>query len=292
MCVLVRKSRKKKQSPIISFKQRLTDWLTLPWRRFQTFCYYIGLSVVVIAGFFAAYLIFFFRSLPDLESSSFESLKKRAQSQIEAKLEKSKQKLKWTPLKKIHRDLLYTVVFSEDSQFFEHDGVDFDAILASAALNLKAGKYAYGASTISQQVVKNLFLDHEKTLTRKLKEILITQDLERSLTKNQILELYLNMAEFGPDLYGVQAAATYYFDKSPAQINAAEGAFMALMLPSPRKNHYAIFQNQNLTRSKRKKLRRILRDMMHQEFISASQYRNYRKYPYFKKTRRRGLANH
>src|SRR5690606_7712117 len=104
---------------------------------------------------------------------------------------------------------------------------------------------------------------------------------------NQIIEIYLNLAEFGPDIFGVRAASHHFFGKSPGKINAAEGAFMALMLPSPRKNHYAIFQNHNLTRAKRKRIRRVLRDMMYSEFISPEQYRRYLRYDYFP---RRGTA--
>ncbi len=217
---------------------------------------------------------------------SFAKLKTITQTKISAHYENKKRKHRWVSLKDVSRDFLYTVVMSEDAQFFEHSGVEFDNILASAALNIKEGKYSHGASTISQQVVKNIFLSNQKTISRKLKEVLITQDLERYFSKNEILELYLNLAEFGPDLYGARSAAWHFFRKRPAKINAAEGAFMSLMLPSPRKNHYSIFQNHNLTLSKKKKIRRVLRDMLHQEFISLKQFKRYSRYNYFTIPRR------
>jgi monofunctional biosynthetic peptidoglycan transglycosylase len=171
---------------------------------------------------------------------------------------------------------------SEDSGFFEHDGIDIDAILNSVAVNLKHRKYELGASTISQQVVKNLFLGSEKKVFRKIKEILITEKLEKRLSKNEILEIYLNMVEFGPDIFGVNAASQHYFGRPPKDINAPEGAFIALMLPSPRRYHYAIFENRNLSPARRKKIRRILGDMLANDFISSRQYQEYSHYNFMK----------
>jgi len=103
------------------------------------------------------------------------------------------------------------------------------------------------------------------------------------------LELYLNLAEFGPDIFGARAASFYYFGHHPLYVNAAEGAFMALMLPSPRKNHYSIFKNKQLSPSKRRKLKRILADMLHNEFISSRQFRKFVNYDFFS-GRKRSIA--
>ena len=156
-----------------------------------------------------------------------------------------------------------------------------DALVNSFAENLKRREFAFGGSTISQQVVKNIFLDNKKSIIRKIRELVVTRRLEKRFSKNLILELYLNIAEFGPDIFGVNAASHYYFKKSPSRINAAEGAFMALMLPSPRKNHYRLFQNRNLSERWRRKLQRILKDMRYNDFITEKQYRYYINYPYF-----------
>ena len=115
----------------------------------------------------------------------------------------------------------------------------------------------------------------------------LNSDLEKHFTKNQILELYLNIAEFGPDIFGVHAASRYYFKKRPSKINAAEGAFLSLMLPSPRRNHYSLFQNRNLTPNKKRKLRRVLRGMVSEGFISQKQYNRYVRYNFFKYARKK-----
>ena len=252
-----------------------------PYRAFLKICTVVGFITIVVSAGIGIGVYSFFASLPDLHEMSFQDLKKVAEARVAERREQKGRVLSWTPLRDVSRDFLYTIVMSEDSLFFQHGGVDYEQMATALAENIKSGEYQYGASTISQQVVKNLFLNSSKSLLRKVKEVLITRDLERYFSKNEILELYLNAIEVGPDLYGVREAAGHYFGKKPSQINAAEGAFVALMLPSPRKNHYAIFQNQNLTDKRRKKIRRILADMLHNEFITLEQYREYIRYPYF-----------
>lgn len=210
---------------------------------------------------------------------TYEDVRARAEKNLQ-KLVKDRP-LRWVSIDHMNRELIYAIVMSEDSTFFEHEGVNFDAMIGAALNNLRKKKYESGASTISQQVTKNIFLTQDKSLVRKLKEVIVTRRVETRFTKNEILELYLNLAEFGPDVYGIQAAASHYFKKKPSEINAAEGAFLALMLPSPRKFHYSVFENQNITLSKKKKLRRILGDMLSQELISPKQYREYVRYDYF-----------
>jgi len=239
-----------------------------------------GVSFVflLVTGFS---VISFQRSLPDLEHMGFQDLKAVAKKRVHMRLENKKTVHRWVSIKETSRDLLYAIVMSEDSKFFEHSGVNFDAIAESMLKNIKKGRYAYGASTISQQVVKNLFLTREKTIFRKLKEVIITMDLEARFKKNEILELYLNLAEFGPDLYGVDAASRRMFSRKASELNAAEGAFLALMLPSPRRNYYSIFENKNLTRKRKEKIKRILKDMLFFEFISPEQYHAYLNWQYF-----------
>ena len=106
--------------------------------------------------------------------------------------------------------------------------------------------------------------------------------MEDRFTKNEILEVYLNIAEFGPDIFGVHMASRYYFKKVPQRVNAAEGAFLALMLPSPKKYHYSVFRNKYLANRHKRKIQRILKDMLYKELISPQQYRDYSNYSYFK----------
>jgi len=261
---------------------RAVNIILSPWRAFKFFCFFVGLVFSIILLGVSFYIYSFYSSCPNFEKRGFDYLKKVAIVSVKKRLENKTNKQYWVPLKKINRDLVYAVVMSEDSEFFEHSGVNYNAVLESVLKNLQKGRYVQGGSTISQQVAKNLFLTNEKTLTRKLKEVIITKALEKNFSKNQILEVYLNMAEFGPDVFGVNAASWKFFNKGSSKINAAEGAFLAIMLPSPRRNFYSIFQNKNITAKRMRKIRRILQDMLQADFISEKQYYQYLKYRYFK----------
>ncbi|MBL7664281.1 MAG: penicillin-binding protein [Bacteriovoracaceae bacterium] len=248
--------------------------------------------LLMVTGFFTWLVLFilllivlnFFNSLPKIEKMSFQDIKKQAIKTTTARYETKKltKNYFWVEGPKISRYLMYAIVMSEDGQFFEHEGIDYNAVINSFANNLKQREYASGGSTLTQQVVKNIFLTNEKSLERKLREYFISKSLEQNLTKNKILELYLNIAEFGPDIYGVGQASLHYFGKSAEKITASEGAFLALMLPSPRKHYLSIYKNEYLSEKNRKKLRRILRDMLHLEYISPEQYQAALKYKYFK----------
>jgi monofunctional glycosyltransferase len=259
----------------VPLRTRVWNVITSPYRFFKVLCLSIGLAVILSGVGMTLVGISVWRSLPDLNSKTFAELQQQATRRVSDRLEDKSVTHTWVPLKDVSRDFLYSVVMSEDAAFFEHEGIDYEAVLSSMAENLRRKEAAFGGSTIPQQVVKNIFLKNEKTLTRKIKEALITRRLERQFTKNQILELYLNIAEFGPDLYGIEAASRHYFKKTPKQINALEGAFIAVMLPSPKRYHYAVFENKNLSKTKQKKIRRVLTDMYAQEFISERQYREY-----------------
>lgn len=265
---------------------RLLYVICSPWRLFKLICFLLGLQMIVASLAVGVYCYQFYRSLPRLDHMTYNDLKALARKRVQSKAEDKRQLRPWVDIDNVSRDYLYSIVMSEDSGFFEHHGFEVDAMLTSMAEDLKEHKLAYGASTISQQVSKNLFLSNDKAIVRKVKEVFITMELEKHFKKNQILELYFNMAEFGPDLFGVGAASEHYFGKKPSQVNAAEGAFIALMLPSPRKYHYAIFENQNLTRSRLRRIHRVLSDMYSEELISAKQYRQYLHYNYAKATRK------
>lgn len=265
-------------------KADILFWVTSPWRAFKAVCLGVGVLVVTTSCAGCSYVLWVYKHLPDIPHMEYAEFKERAQKSVLRRLEdKSKLPKHWLEINQVNRDYLYAVVLSEDSGFFEHDGIDIDAVRSSLAENIRSGSYEYGASTISQQVVKNVFLSQEKTLFRKLKEVFLTEQVEHRFSKNQILEVYLNIAELGPDLFGAERAAWHFFGKSPSKINAAEGAFVAQMLPSPRRNYYALFQNRNLPSSKKRRIRRVLGDMLANEFISPKQYREYTHYPFEKK---------
>ena len=254
-----------------------------PLRLLNRLFLWTGALVWGILFLIAGGALYLFLTLPNPAEMSDQQFRDLVAKRVHQQLENPKSYYRWTPISGIHRDLLYAIVYAEDGRFFEHDGLNYDALVAAMAANYQKGTFAYGASTISQQVAKNLFLDQNKNLLRKLSEVILTKRLESRFSKNRILELYLNLAEFGPDIFGVGAAARYYFGKTPDQINAAEGAFLALLLPSPKRYHYSLYLNENMTTAHRKKLRRILQEMRGKDFISQKQYYEYLKYPYFRK---------
>jgi len=263
------------------FTDSLLGVVTSPWRAFKALCFTLGLLALLggtVAGI-AAYR--FLAGLPDVERMTFTDLRGAAKRHVTESLRNKRSAYRWVPLADVHRQFLYAVVHSEDATFFEHDGVNYEAIVDSLAENLRERKVAYGASTITQQVVKNVFLTSERTFIRKLRELLITWRVETRFTKNEILEVYLNIAEFGPDLFGVFAASRHFFSKSAADTSAAEGAFMALMLPSPRRHYYSIYENRNLSKVKRRRLERVLRDLLYEELITEADYRRFIHYDYF-----------
>lgn len=146
---------------------------------------------------------------------------------------KMKVKKKWVKLSKISPYLIQAVIISEDDRFYSHSGFDIQGIKEAFIKNLKNGKFIRGGSTITQQVAKNLFLTPEKTLSRKIKEAIITWKLERSLTKERILEIYLNIVEWGYGIFGAEAASQFYFGKSCSELNPEEAARLASVLPNP-----------------------------------------------------------
>jgi monofunctional glycosyltransferase len=143
---------------------------------------------------------------------------------------------RWTDRDAIARAAALAMIAAEDQRFLIHRGFDFDS-MRQALADHRDGRRLRGASTISQQVAKNLFLWPERSYLRKALEAWFTVLIETLWTKERILEIYLNVAEFGPGIYGVSAAAAAYFDKLPAELSRHEAALLAAVLPNPRQFH-------------------------------------------------------
>jgi len=141
----------------------------------------------------------------------------------------------WIPSESIPAEMEWAVVVAEDANFYQHEGIDIKAIKNAIKYDLEHKRLARGASTITQQTAKNLFLSREKTFTRKIEEIYLAKRMEQELTKGRILELYLNIVELGPMVYGIGHGARYYFNKQAALLSPRECAFLAAMLPGPQK---------------------------------------------------------
>ena len=143
-------------------------------------------------------------------------------------------KYKWVDYAQISNNLKRAVIASEDAKFSDHDGFDWEGIEKAYEKNLKKGKIVAGGSTISQQLAKNLFLSSKRTSWRKGEEAIITVMLEKMLSKQRILEIYLNVIEWGNGIFGAEAASRHYFKTSAAGLSTPQAAKLAAMVPNPR----------------------------------------------------------
>ena len=143
-------------------------------------------------------------------------------------------KHRWVPYERISVHLKRAVIAAEDSKFLDHDGFDWDALQKAYEKNLKKGRIVAGGSTISQQLAKNLFLSSKRTPWRKLQEAVITVMLEAVMDKRRILEIYLNVIEWGTGVFGAEAASRYYYRTSAANLGPEQAARLAAMIPNPR----------------------------------------------------------
>ena len=156
----------------------------------------------------------------------------------------------------------------EDKRFYAHHGFDYRGIARAIAKNLKSFSFREGASTISQQLIKNTHLSGEKTLSRKLKEYKLTRMLEKKYTKNEIMELYLNSIYFGHSAFGIGNAASFYFGKTPEELTPAESAMLAALVKSP--NRYSPFKNAEKCLSRRN----LVLSLMHEQgYLGEAEYR-------------------
>jgi len=140
----------------------------------------------------------------------------------------------WAPYRAISENLKRAILISEDAAFFSHSGVDLYELKESIKKDWDKGTFERGASTITMQLARNLYLNPSKNPMRKLQEVVITWQLEQSLSKQRIFEIYLNVVEWGPGIYGAEAAARHYFAKSAADLTPVQSATLAALLPNPR----------------------------------------------------------
>ena len=162
-------------------------------------------------------------------------LMEQREEEAKAKGRKARVSQSWVPLSRVSRHLIHAVLSSEDQGFFGHEGVDWKAIEESIEKNVEKGRFARGGSTITQQLAKNLYFGTRKTLGRKVRELVVTRWLEADLPKARILELYLNLIEWGDGIYGCEAGARHWYGKPASALSASEAAGLAAMIPNPRR---------------------------------------------------------
>src|SRR5689334_23409222 len=199
----------------------------------KTFCYVLG---VVVLGLVAVQLWFYAHVLWwRYNEPAMTSFMERRLEELRAKNPKARIAHQWVGYEKISSQLKRAVVAAEDAKFISHEGFDWEAISKAMERNERKGKIVAGASTISQQLAKNLLLSGARSWARKGEEAIITWMLESTLSKRRILELYLNVAEWGEGVFGAEAAARYHFGTTASRLNAEQSAYLASILPSPRK---------------------------------------------------------
>ncbi|MGQ9619060.1 MAG: monofunctional biosynthetic peptidoglycan transglycosylase [Candidatus Aminicenantia bacterium] len=226
------------------------------------------LIILVVLIFFLS----FWFLLPDpspLKSKNpkLTSLMKYRMKQAEKKGIKYQLHHKWIPLNKISPYLINAVLISEDDRFFNHYGIDWIEMKESVKKDIKKKKFVRGASTISQQVAKNIYLSPQKTIFRKFLEIILALKIEKTLSKKRILEIYLNIAEWGNGIFGAESASLYYFKKNASELSPYESASLASSLPNSLK-----FSPISDSRILKKRVARILKIMEKRGLIKDYSY--------------------
>ena len=197
--------------------------------------------LTIVASLAFIYLAYVYLTLPDVRplatqnprTTAFMELRKREASEAGRALNIRQ---RWVSYNQISNNLRRAVLVAEDAAFFDHDGVDLKELRASLEANWEDGRFTRGASTITQQLAKNLYLSPSRNPVRKVKELLITRRLEAALTKRRILEIYLNVIEWGDGIFGAEAAARAYFGKPAAALTQEEAALLAGAIINPREH--------------------------------------------------------
>lgn len=182
----------------------------------------------------------------------------------------------YVPLKQISPYVRKAIIMTEDSAFFHHQGFDWESIEKNAyesfdQYTLEKISFKRGGSTITQQLAKNLFFENKKTIYRKVLEAFVTVQIEKSLSKDEILERYLNVIEFGKNIFGIKAASQFYFKKLPNELNIVESAFLAMILPNPIK-YSSSHRKQQLTMFAKTRIKQIIDYMFQFKLISEQEY--------------------
>ena len=196
--------------------------------------------LLVVAAAVAIFVAWQWITFPDVSELATKAPKttafmERRKAELRAQGKSDRLEYRWTSYGNISPYLRRAVLVGEDNDFYEHGGVDVNAMREALERDWKRRKLTHGGSTITQQLAKNLYLSPSRNPLRKVKEYFIARSLENHLSKKRILELYLNVVEMGERVYGAQAAAEHYFRKSPASLSPSEAALLAGCLPNPRR---------------------------------------------------------
>ncbi|MGE5306973.1 MAG: monofunctional biosynthetic peptidoglycan transglycosylase [Alphaproteobacteria bacterium] len=236
------------------------------------------LKSVILTAIIGA-LVYFYATLPDVSGLRTKNPNRSALMELRDQEYRQKgfrappQQI-WVPYGAISEHLKRAILISEDASFFSHKGVDVVELKEALKKDWETGSFKRGGSTITMQLARNLYLNPSKNPLRKAKEIIIAWQLERALSKRRIFEIYLNVVEWGRNIYGAEAAARHYFGKSASNLDALESATLAALIPSPRN-----------TRGKGLLYRRnvILGRLASVGYLSENEYERMKQIPLFQK---------
>ncbi len=193
---------------------------------------------------------------------------------LEDKVAEIKQRSDYVALNEINPDFINAILAIEDPKFYKHNGILLSNIVEAFFTNLKEQEYVMGGSTITQQLCKNLFLDQKKTLHRKAAELFFVQDMEKSLSKDEILELYVNIIYFGDGYYGIKQAATGYFQTDPKNLTMAQATLLAGLPQAP-----AVYQLSTGYTLAKQRQRIVLEEMVTQNYLSEEEIQEIHQQP-------------
>lgn len=200
---------------------------------------WIFIILIILVGALLLNIGYYFL-FPDVTALGKTNPKKTAfmeyrEKEWQGEGKKKKIQQRWVSLSQISPFVVKAVIVAEDDKFWKHEGFDFEAMQKALEKDIQKGKFKVGGSTISQQLAKNLYLSPSKNPIRKIKEAILTWRIENHLSKKRIIEIYLNVAEWGDGVFGIEMAARTHYGKSAAALNAQEAARLAAVLPNPRK---------------------------------------------------------
>lgn len=263
---VVKKTTQKKKTSSKRKNNRKKNKKTLKTKLLLT-TLYVGLTIFICTLF---YVLYCYVTMPDIQTA----IKQTRQPSTLIIAENGNDINKFGNIyadiiypDKLPKNLTNAIIAIEDRRFYSHFGFDIRGFLRASITNLIKRKYVQGASTITQQVTKNIFLTHNKTIKRKVQELILSFWLEHKFTKNQIMALYLNRVYFGSGIYGAEAAANWYFNKNVYQLNTKEAAILAGMLKAPNRYNPIISKEKALTRAKV-----VLTNMKKYKFLTDEEY--------------------
>lgn len=235
-------------------------------KRFLSVGLIILLSLGTIAAVIGAATFYAYQSIPNIDN--IDGCFKTSMFSVDLCPKKSG----YVRYQNIPKHLVNSLIAAEDASFYFHQGFDMEGIQDAFEKSMDAGRWVRGGSTITQQLAKNLYLNKEKSLVRKIKELILARSIEKKISKTKIIEKYFNVVEFGAGIYGISKASYHYFSKPPSALTPAEGAYLVSLLPSPIRYSAAFRRGKELSSFNKRRVKHILRILNLQKKLNDDDY--------------------